>query len=62
MDWRYPIGSVTIIPKKVMQIMRLPFNARFKETKADIEVRHYNYDAFSNAGVLAHGFRYLGSH
>jgi len=46
---------------KVQSIMRLPFDALFKSKQATIETEAYNYDALGNAGVYAHGVRWIGS-
>lgn len=47
--------------KKIMSIMRLPFDAPFKSKQATVSGEHYNYDAFDAAGELAYGIRWIGT-
>ena len=46
---------------KIQQIMRLPFDHRFKSKQATIQTEAYNFDALSAAGVYAHGVRWIGT-
>lgn len=46
---------------RIESIMRLPFDARFKSKQATVHTNHYNFDALSVAGILAHGIRWIGS-
>lgn len=47
--------------KKIMSIMRLPLDTRFKAKGGTVVAEHYNYDVFDALGELAWGIRWIGT-